>query len=873
MKIVTQSLFIVLIFSGALSYTFPTPSLTTVLGILIHSVAGITFFILLLILFWSHPRPAKTAVNFFILLTTLSGIVLFITGASGSYNIVLLTHIAISVFCLLLIFFNVVLIKSKKKITAYSIVLTITIIAISSIWVLREQRWQQEFKISNQPILQKMQDNEQHNNQRYFSPSASQTQHRGLLPEQFFLESKLCEQCHQAIYQQWASSAHHFSSLNNPWYRKTLELLQQNGDTSRSRFCAGCHDPALLFTGNMNKPIKELQNLAIAQVGITCVTCHAIVSVDGSIGQGAYTLQYPDLHKLSTSKQPLIKTIRDFVINLNPEPHRRAFLKPFMRNQAAQFCSSCHKVHLDKAINDYRWLRGFNEYDSWQSSGISGQGAGAFYYPVKSKTCVNCHMPLVSVKNKNNRKPHVQSHRFAAANTALAFINQNKIQLATIKNFLQNEALTIDIFALSQVNTHSENTLIAPLDGIPAQVHAGDTINIDVVVRNKNIGHRFPGGTADAFDVWLELLVQDDNGVIIAESGKLNNNLLNKDVHQFRTLLVDGNGETINKRNSWQARALIYDSRISPGTANVIHYQYKIPQKRSNELIVQARLKYRKFSQLYSHYVFNDNNNHTMDKQKKLAVDISKLPIITLAKDQIKLQVLSPSTKLATPKITLQLSDWERWTDYGIGLLLQQNLKLAEHVFKYAIKIKPDSALSHVNLGRVHLKKRDANNAAKSFEQALKLDQNNYQAHLFYADILRLTGELQRALKHLQKVLIAYPNDRSVSFRIGRIYYLQDDYRKAINYFKQVLLIDPENVKAHYNLMLCYQLLQQKKSASLHQQRYIKFKKDDSSQTIAGRYRKHHPDDNHESQLIHVHELHRYSTPLKSGNMNVANHK
>ena len=59
-------------------------------------------------------------------------------------------------------------------------------------------------------------------------------------------------------------------------------------------------------------------------------------------------------------------------------------MKPFMRQDSAEFCSSCHKVHLDQPVNHYRWLRGFNEYDNWQASGVSGQGARSFYYPPKS---------------------------------------------------------------------------------------------------------------------------------------------------------------------------------------------------------------------------------------------------------------------------------------------------------------------------------------------------------------------------------------------------------------------------------------------------------------------------------------------------------
>ena len=67
-----------------------------------------------------------------------------------------------------------------------------------------------------------------------------------------------------------------------------------------------------------------------------------------------------------------------------------------MKQQTAEFCSSCHKVHLDVPVNHYRWFRGFNEYDNWQASGVSGEGARSFYYPPKPQQCADCHMPLTN---------------------------------------------------------------------------------------------------------------------------------------------------------------------------------------------------------------------------------------------------------------------------------------------------------------------------------------------------------------------------------------------------------------------------------------------------------------------------------------------
>ena len=38
-------------------------------------------------------------------------------------------------------------------------------------------------------------------------------------------------------------------------------------------------------------------------------------------------------------------------------------------------------------------------------------------------------------------------------------------------------------------------------------------VRVDVVVRTRKIGHFFPGGTVDAFDIWLELEARDATGL------------------------------------------------------------------------------------------------------------------------------------------------------------------------------------------------------------------------------------------------------------------------------------------------------------------------------------------------------------------------
>src|SRR5881394_3684709 len=168
------------------------------------------------------------------------------------------------------------------------------------------------------------------------------------------MESDSCQRCHADIYKQWFSSAHHFSSFNNQWYRKSIEYMQDRVGTKPSKWCGGCHDPAVLYSGLMDTPIKQILHRPEAQAGLGCMMCHSIANVKSTMGQGDFYLEYPKLHEMAASKNP------------------------FVRTQTPEFCSSCHKVHLDVPVNHYRWIRGFNEYDNWQASGVSGQGARSF---------------------------------------------------------------------------------------------------------------------------------------------------------------------------------------------------------------------------------------------------------------------------------------------------------------------------------------------------------------------------------------------------------------------------------------------------------------------------------------------------------------
>ena len=150
-----------------------------------------------------------------------------------------------------------------------------------------------------------------------FWPSSANTNTGGLIPSDFFMDSKLCGECHKDIYEQWKGSMHHFASMNNQFYKTILHMQELSG-TQGSKWCAGCHDHAVFFNGRFDRPIKDQLRHEEAQNGLGCVSCHSIVHVASSMGNGDFTIQYPPLHRLATAAIRGCARLDYFITFLNP---------------------------------------------------------------------------------------------------------------------------------------------------------------------------------------------------------------------------------------------------------------------------------------------------------------------------------------------------------------------------------------------------------------------------------------------------------------------------------------------------------------------------------------------------------------------------
>ena len=880
-----------------------------------HLGLGIAVAALFLPWWWRRRREALPFVSgLFLILSALVAVVLLALGNERHTYFLVWIHVGLAVAGLAGLVVHGLRrhAGSLPKLAAIGLALAIALPAAALWW--QRQSPDPKSVIVNPPAPVNMQAEAMHGADGPFFPSSVSNAHGGTVPSSIYMDPQSCGRsgCHPDLLDQWESSVHRRGSFNNQWYRKSIEYMQEVAGVEASKWCGGCHDPAILQSGMMDTPITEIVDTPQAQAGITCTACHMISSVGSTMGNGDYEITVPALHDLAISENRLLSGLHDFVVRMDPEPHRRTFIKPFFRGEfSAEYCSSCHKVHLDEPVNSYRWIRGFNEYDNWQASGVSGFGARSFYYPPKPQNCVDCHMPLVPSDDAAAKDGMIRSHRFAAANTAIPTAYHDEEQLQAVTDFLQARQVTVDIFAMTEGEEIEEDEgtglategpalattfavgeesgmavgmgaatpagpaepVYAPLDRIPATVRRGESTRVDVVVRTRGVGHFFPGGTVDAYDCWVELQAVDSNGRVIYWSGMADEDSpVDESAHFYKALLIDGGGNEITKRNAWSARATVYVRLIPPGAADTVRFRLQVPEDAGDEIELTARLNYRKFSWYNTHFSYAgeavpgsgevtpdfDNREFTftadMSNVSGPTKEVPRLPIVVMAEDTQTLSVVDAGAEV--PDMTAPEAaetDRERWNDYGIGLLLQGDLRGARAAFTRVTEIEPGYVDGWVNLGRVAVAEGALEEAREVLTKALEMEPQLARAHFFLGLVEKESGDYEAALEHLRTASAQYPKDRVVRNQTARVLFLQREYEAAIEEIDHVLAIDPEDLMAHYTLMLAHRGAGDLEKSKHHQTLYERFKADEASQELTREYREKHPHDNNERQPIHEH--------------------
>ena len=706
---------------------------------------------------------------------------------------------------------------------------------------------------------------------QYFFPSEARTADGKFISARALMMDDYCAKCHQDVYNDHLHSAHKFSSFNNPAYlfsiRETRKVaMERDGKMNASRWCAGCHDQVPFLSGKFDNSNYDIVNDPTAHAGITCVVCHSITHINSPIGNAAFTIEEAQHYPFAFSENATLQWVNNQLIKAKPELHKKTFLKPL--HKSAEFCSTCHKVSLPVELNHYKdFLRGQNHYDSFVLSGL-GHGSRSFYFPPAGmkENCASCHMPLEPSNDFGSkdfdgsglRKRH--SHFFPAANTGLFELLKNEDRykdrseqfqksIDTNAAFLRGTApdgsdrkLRIDLFGLRQ---YSEN---APVDEDPIQLRPtlptlkpGENYLVEVVIRTLNVGHHFSQGTADSNEIWVDFQATS-GGKVIGSSGRLSGPNETGEVdpwsHFINVLMLDRNGNRIDRRNPQDIFTPLYDKQIPPGAGQVVHYKLSVPHDVSGPVELTVKLRYRKFNYKYMEYV-----------HKAAGKPIPKLPIVDLCTDRVTLPVARVSERVEAQTSPIK-PPWQRWNDYGIGCLLEGgagnkrgNLRQAEAAFQKLLTLGEKEAVSHahVNLARVYIDQGRLTEAVRELNASQECNPPapwwvaTWFKGLVIAQISTKREDLELAASLFEKIVdpanqprhedgklkFDFTRDSVVLAELGRTLYKRSTLEtvdreanqrfllKAVDAYERALAIDPEDVDSHYGLYQCYDRLGQ----------------------------------------------------------------
>lgn len=757
---------------------------------------------------------------------------------------------------------------------------------------------------------------------KYFEPSLARTVTGKFISAENLMNDEYCKKCHEDVHKGWLTSAHRFSSFNNPAYLasvvETREVaLKKDGTVQASRWCAGCHDPVPFFSGAFDDPKFDVINHATSQAGISCTACHAITNVNSTRGNADYTIEEPLHYPFTFSKNSLLQWVNNQLVKAKPDFHKKTFLKPFHRE--AEFCSTCHKVHLPQELTDYKeFLRGQNHYDPYLLSGVSGHGARSFYYPPKAKSnCAQCHMPLQASEDfaaqyfDGATELSVHNHMFPSANTGIAWLINSPETIQAHQSFLAG-ALRVDLFGLREQG-EIDGKLHAPLRPVVPALKPGEKYLLDAVIRTLKLGHLFTQGTVDSNEVWLEVTVTSGERVI-GRSGAIDpshGNQVDPWSHFVNVFMLDKDGYRINRRNAQNIFTPLYNHQIPPGAAQTVHYELIVPPDVTEPVTVEVKLNYRKFDTEYMEFVANGNARlgRPIRGDSPNTAYQNELPITTLATDRVTFPVEGVNTTINNKEV--EIPEWQRWNDYGIGQLLKgkAELRQAEEAFLQVERLKRFDG--PMNLARVYMTEGRLDDALAALNRAKAFEATEdfpwWTWNWLAGDAARQQGDLDQADKNLASVLQPPTPELSargfdfrldievinlhglVLFELGRQWdrlaeaktvatvpgnadKAQGDvsakeaaeqadsyYRRALERFHETLKIDSEDLTSHYNLQLLYQEMGDREKAAEHGKLHARYKPDDNAQGRAVRLaRERYPAANFAAEAVVKYPLNRH---------------
>ena len=275
--------------------------------------------------------------------------------------------------------------------------------------------------------------------------------------------------------------------------------------------CTTCHAPMgrtqAVHDGASGYSIEAMRTNALAMDGVSCTACHQIqpenLGTDASFS-GKYQIE--DTRQIFGPYQDVVPM---------PMMHHTGYTPQYGEHiHKSELCATCHTL-FTPFVDDEGEIAGMfpeqTPYLEWQNS----------IFSQKEIHCQDCHMPRIDEAVKISSMPPwigTQSpfwrHQFVGGNAfMLQIIRDNAAEIGATATAAQFDKTIAQTRMQLREKTASLNVQ-------PSR--KGGQLLLEVEIANRT-GHKFPTGFPGR-RAWLHVLVQNDNGEKIFESGAFDQN-------------------------------------------------------------------------------------------------------------------------------------------------------------------------------------------------------------------------------------------------------------------------------------------------------------------------------------------------------------
>jgi len=282
-----------------------------------------------------------------------------------------------------------------------------------------------------------------------------------------------CIECHPQHVEQWAASNHAYAAVD-PVFHAMVRLGQRQSEGKLGQFCVQCHTPVGLAEGQTEVVFDEAQGIwqqpmddlqGAASDGVSCDVCHSITDVHEP--RNARMTLTADGTKRATIADPM-----------PTQAHGSAYSE---LHASGEVCGTCHNVTNPKdALVE-------QTFDEWAGSSFAEDGT----------TCMDCHMP-----------PRLGR---AAPDAPIRELHDHTMVGVDVS------LLPPDEFPGYELLRDRSAELLRSAADLDVAAEGGEIV---VTVTNR-AGHALPSGATAERQLWLEVVVWDDVGQLLFESGTL----------------------------------------------------------------------------------------------------------------------------------------------------------------------------------------------------------------------------------------------------------------------------------------------------------------------------------------------------------------